>query len=57
MIHKEGSDGTWSTFEIRVGTHEEVYGVLPAKSWQETWMIYGPAATVCNASVGVGSSC
>ena len=54
---REGVDGTWSTFEIRVGTPAEVYRVLPATSWQETWVIYGLAATVCDASVGVTPNC
>ncbi|KUJ21618.1 acid protease [Mollisia scopiformis] len=55
--HWEGVDGTWSTFEIHVGTPANVYRVLPATSWQETWVIYGAAAGVCNTSVGVSSNC
>jgi len=60
---REGVDGTWSTFEIRVGTPDNpnspgsVYRVLPATSWQETWVIYGAAAGVCNTSLGVEADC
>ena len=54
---REGVDGTWSTFEIRVGTSAQVYRVLPATSWQETWVVYGLAASVCDASVGVAPNC
>lgn len=56
-------DGTWSTFEIRVGTPDspsapgDVYRVLPATSWQETWVIYGAAEGVCDTSVGVEADC
>ncbi|CZR66087.1 uncharacterized protein PAC_15988 [Phialocephala subalpina] len=55
--HWEGVDGTWSTFEIRVGTPATTYRVLPATSWQETWVVYGAAAGVCNATLGVSSNC
>lgn len=56
---REGIDGTWSTFEIRVGQPQpgQVYRVLPATSWQETWVIYGAAAGVCNTSLGVEPDC
>lgn len=54
---REGVDGTWSTFSIRVGTPETTYRVLPATSWQETWVVYGAAADVCNTTVGVRSNC
>lgn len=53
----EGVDGTWSTFTIRVGTPVKTYRVLPATSWQETWVVYGAAAQVCNTSVGVKANC
>ncbi|KAK0125475.1 hypothetical protein ONS96_009313 [Cadophora gregata f. sp. sojae] len=53
----EGVDGTWSTFTIRVGTPVSIYRVLPASSWQETWVVYGAAAQVCNVSVGVKANC
>ncbi|KAH6724237.1 aspartic peptidase domain-containing protein [Leptodontidium sp. MPI-SDFR-AT-0119] len=55
--HWEGVDGTWSTFTIRVGTPVATYRVLPATSWQETWVVYGAAAQVCNTSVGVKADC
>lgn len=61
--HWEGVDGTWSTFEIRVGTPDSasapsnVYRVLPATSWQETWVVYGAAAGFCDTSLGVSSDC
>ncbi|TVY56660.1 Candidapepsin-2 [Lachnellula cervina] len=55
--HWEGVDGTWSTFEIHVGTPAQTVRVLPATSWQEVWVIYGAAANVCNTSVGVPSDC
>ncbi|KAH7342685.1 aspartic peptidase domain-containing protein [Rhexocercosporidium sp. MPI-PUGE-AT-0058] len=55
--HWEGVDGTWSTFTIRVGTPVATYRVLPATSWQETWVVYGAAAQVCNTSVGVKANC
>jgi len=54
---REGVDGTWSTFTIRVGTPVSTYRVLPATSWQETWVVYGAAAQVCNTSVGVKANC
>ena len=57
MGNREGVDGTWSTFEIRVGTPQQVYRVLPATSWQETWVVYGLAVSVCDASVGVAPNC
>ncbi|TAQ90367.1 hypothetical protein B7494_g1328 [Chlorociboria aeruginascens] len=53
----EGNDGTWSTFEIRVGTPAQSARVLPATSWQETWVIYGSASGVCNTARGVASNC
>jgi hypothetical protein len=56
-FHREGIDGVWSTFEIRVGTPATVYRVLPITSWQETWVVYGAAKGICNASVGVASDC
>ena len=54
---REGVDGTWSTFTIRVGTPVATYRVLPATSWQETWVIYGAAAQVCNTTIGVKADC
>ncbi|KAH8668049.1 aspartic peptidase domain-containing protein [Tricladium varicosporioides] len=55
--HWEGVDGTWSTFELRVGTPAQDVRVLPATSWQETWVVYGAAANACNASLGIPSNC
>ncbi|KAE8441217.1 hypothetical protein EG329_005617 [Mollisiaceae sp. DMI_Dod_QoI] len=55
--HWEGVDGTWSTFEVRVGTPATTYRVLPATSWQETWVVYGAAAGICNTSIGVPLDC
>ena len=56
-MYREGVDGTWSTFEIHVGNPQQVARVLPATSWQETWVIYGAAQGACNTSVGVASDC
>lgn len=55
--HWEGVDGIWSTFAIRVGTPSSIFRVLPATSWQETWVVYGSAAGVCNATAGVTTDC
>ncbi|KAL3424175.1 eukaryotic aspartyl protease [Phlyctema vagabunda] len=55
--HWEGNDGTWSTFEIRVGTPATTVRVLPATSWQEVWVIWGTAAGVCNTTAGVEANC
>lgn len=33
MCEREGNDGSWSTFEIRVGTPQQNARVLPATSW------------------------
>ena len=55
-FRREGVDGTWSTFEIRVGTPANVYRVLPATSWQETWVIYQDAYP-CDESLGVNGNC
>jgi hypothetical protein len=52
LIHREGVDGNWSTFEIRVGTPANVFRVLPVTSWQETWVIWASAAGHCNVSAG-----
>jgi hypothetical protein len=57
LIHREGVDGNWSTFEIRVGTPANVFRVLPVTSWQETWVIWGSAAGHCNVSAGVSPDC
>ena len=40
-----------------MGTPEQVYRVLPATSWQETWVIYGPVVNVCDTSLGVAADC
>ncbi|CAG8953280.1 hypothetical protein HYFRA_00003487 [Hymenoscyphus fraxineus] len=55
--HWEGADGLWSTFTIRVGTPSKTFRVLPATSWQETWVVYGAAAGACNTSAGVPADC
>ncbi len=55
-MRREGVDGTWSTFEIRVGTPAQVFRVLPATSWQETWIIWN-TVNACNTSLGVASDC
>ncbi|TVY60741.1 Candidapepsin-8 [Lachnellula suecica] len=57
IVTREGVDGTWSTFEIRVGTPAQTVRVLPATSWQETWVVWGAAAGVCNTTLGVASDC
>jgi hypothetical protein len=57
LIHREGVDGNWSTFEIRVGTPANVFRVLPVTSWQETWVVWGSAAGHCNVSAGVSPDC
>lgn len=53
---REGNDGTWSTFEIRVGTPGQVARVLPATSWQETWVVW-KTVNGCNTSLGVAADC
>ena len=40
----EGSDGSWSTFIIRVGTPEQIFNVLISTTGQETWV---PSASAC----------
>ncbi|KAF3908986.1 hypothetical protein ABW20_dc0108158 [Dactylellina cionopaga] len=35
----EGNDGNWGTFWMHVGTPSQVVRVLPATTWQETWVI------------------
>ncbi|RDW85871.1 hypothetical protein BP5796_04196 [Coleophoma crateriformis] len=55
--HWEGNDGTWSTFEIRVGTPATTVRVLPATSWQEVWVIWGGVPGVCNTTEGVSTDC
>jgi hypothetical protein len=55
--HWEGVDGTWSTFEIRVGTPSQVARVLPATSWQEVWVVWGNVVGVCNTTLGVDANC
>ncbi|RDW74958.1 hypothetical protein BP6252_06100 [Coleophoma cylindrospora] len=55
--HWEGNDGTWSTFEIRVGTPATTVRVLPATSWQEVWVIWGDIPGVCNTTEGVSADC
>jgi len=59
-LHWEGVDGRWSTFQIRVGTPKDgknIYRVLPATSWQETWVVYGAAAGFCATDLGVRADC
>lgn len=58
---REGNDGLWSTFEIRVGTPPQTVRVLPATLWQETWAVWNGTDTgvynPCNTSLGVSADC
>jgi len=55
--HWEGIDGSWSTFEIRVGSAQQVARVLPATSWQEVWVVFNLSQVNCNTTAGVSSNC
>jgi hypothetical protein len=56
---RDGAAGTWSSFEIRAGTStNNAYRVMPATSWQETWVIFGnEQERYCNVSLGVDADC
>ncbi|KAI9737625.1 MAG: hypothetical protein M1818_005629 [Claussenomyces sp. TS43310] len=55
----EGNDGSWSTFEIRIGTPPQTVRVLPATLWQEIWAVYNGTSTLapCNTTLGVSPDC
>ncbi|KAF3929948.1 hypothetical protein AA313_de0205275 [Arthrobotrys entomopaga] len=40
-----GNDGQWGTFFIHVGTPSQIVRVLPAITWQETWVIDSAACS------------
>ena len=37
--HRDGNDGPWSTFVIRVGTPDQVFRVLASTTVPETWVV------------------
>lgn len=38
-FHREGDDGEWSTFDLRVGTPEQTVRVLPSTAGSATWLV------------------
>lgn len=38
--NRDGDDGPWSTFALRVGTPEQVVRVLPSTAVPETWVVF-----------------
>ena len=36
---RDGDDGSWSSFALRVGSSEQVVRVLPSTAGQETWVV------------------
>lgn len=37
--HRDGDDGDWSTFYLRVGTPEQTVRVLPSTAGQASWVV------------------
>lgn len=36
---RDGDDGSWSSFALRVGSSEQIVRVLPSTAGQETWVV------------------
>ena len=51
-LHREGDDGEWSTFHLRVGTPEQTVRVLPSTAGSATWVVTpggcDPPSSVCS---------
>lgn len=48
MCIRDGDDGFWSTFAIRVGTPEQVLKVLPSTTVPETWVVLDEGCTTAD---------
>ncbi|KAH6851715.1 aspartic peptidase domain-containing protein [Alternaria alternata] len=49
-----GNDGSWSTFQVRVGTPPQTFEVLPATQAQNVWL---PISDECTRLQGGSDSC
>jgi hypothetical protein len=41
-VHREGNDGPWSSFPVRVGTPEQDVRLFPSTAATSTWVIQSP---------------
>ena len=39
MAIRDGDDGSWSSFALRVGSPEQIVRVLPSTAGQQTWVV------------------
>lgn len=39
ILWRDGDDGSWSSFAVRVGRSEQVVRVLPSTAGQQTWVV------------------
>jgi hypothetical protein len=58
LLHREGDDGPWSTFQLRVGTPPQVVRVMASTASPVTWVILedacpGGDTTSCAAARGL----
>ena len=54
---RDGDDGSWSSFALRVGSSEQIVRVLPSTAGQETWVVSPRGCPPGRNGTSASSSC
>ena len=54
---RDGDDGTWSSFALRVGSPEQIVRVLPSTAGQQTWVVSPQGCPPGRHGTSTSSSC
>ena len=54
---RDGDDGYWSSFALRVGSSEQIVRVLPSTAGQETWVVSPQGCPPGRNGTSTSSSC
>lgn len=54
---RDGDDGSWSSFALRVGSSEQIVRVLPSTAGQETWVVSPQGCPPGRNGTSTSSSC
>ena len=54
---RDGDDGSWSSFALRIGSSEQIVRVLPSTAGQETWVVSPQGCPPGRNGTSTSSSC